>query len=61
MAGAGDPNTGGKELLVHPTLVYSPGHGVMFFGLVSVPVWRDFKDPVEQDRFRLGTGVIYAW
>ncbi|TLY37051.1 MAG: hypothetical protein E6K60_06015 [Nitrospirae bacterium] len=61
VAGAGDPNTGGKELLVHPTLVYSPGHGVVFFGLVSVPVWRDFKDPVEQDRFRLGTGVIYAW
>jgi hypothetical protein len=56
-----DPNTGGRELLVHPTLVYSPGHGVMFFGLLSLPVWRDFRDPVAQDRFRVGTGVVYAW
>ena len=61
VAGTDDPNTGGRELLVHPTLVYSPGHGLVFFGLVSLPVWRDFRDPVAQDRFRVGTGVIYAW
>ena len=61
VGGTDDPNTGGRELLVHPTLVYSPGHGLMFFGLVSLPVWRDFRDPVAQDRFRVGTGVIYAW
>ncbi len=61
VGGTDDPNTGGRELLVHPTLVYSPGRGLMFFGLVSLPVWRDFRDPVAQDRFRVGTGVIYAW
>ena len=56
-----DPNTGGNEVLIHPTVVYSPGHGLLFFGSVSVPVWRDFKDVTAQDAYRFGTGMIYAW
>jgi hypothetical protein len=48
-------------MLIHPTLVYSPGHGLLFFANVSVPVWRDFKDPAAQDAVRFGTGMIYAW
>jgi hypothetical protein len=56
-----DTNTGGKEVLLHPTLVFSPGHDLLFFGVASIPIWRDFKDPAAQDRYRFGTGVLYAW
>lgn len=59
--GERDSNTGGDECLIHPTLVYSPGHDVLFFGMVSVPVWRNFRDPTAHDAFRFGTGVVYAW
>lgn len=59
--GQPDPNTGGDALLIHPTVVYSPGHGLLLFGIVSVPVWRDFKDSAAQDRYRFGTGAVYAW
>jgi hypothetical protein len=54
-------NTGGNEFLLHPTLVYSPGHNLLFFGIISVPVWRDFRDIAAQDAYRFGTGVVYAW
>lgn len=54
-------DSGGQEVLLHPTLVYSPGQGWLFFGLVSIPVWRDFRDPLQQDRFRIGLGVVYSW
>jgi hypothetical protein len=52
---------GGNELLFHPTLVYSPGRDLLFFGIVSVPLGRDFRDQAAQDRFRLGAGVLYSW
>ena len=59
--GGPDVNTGGDEFLLHPTLVYSPGHNVLVFGIVSVPVWRAFKDAAAQDAYRFGAGVLYAW
>jgi hypothetical protein len=52
-----DANTGGDEMLIHPTVVYSPGHGLLFFGIVSVPVWHDFKDVTAQD----GTASEQEW
>ena len=61
ISGVRDPQTGGEEVLFHPTIVYSPGRGLLFFGLVSIPVWRDFHDTLAQDRFRVGTGVVYSW
>jgi hypothetical protein len=59
--GQRDPNTGGNELLLHPTFVYSPGHHLLFFGIVSLPVSREFRDVGQRDRYRLGTGVLYSW
>jgi hypothetical protein len=53
--------TGGSQFFLHPTLVYSPGHALLFFGMVSVPVRRDFEDPAAQDGYRFGTGALYAW
>lgn len=29
--------------------------------IVSVPVWRNFQDSADQDGYRFGTGVVYAW
>jgi hypothetical protein len=60
-AGRLDPNSGGDELLLHPTVVYSPGHGLLWFGMASLPVWRSFQDPTAEDRYRFGTGVVYGW
>jgi hypothetical protein len=56
-----DSNSGGDELLLHPTLVYSPGQSLLMFGIVSLPVWRHFEDRASEDVFRFGTGVVYAW
>jgi hypothetical protein len=56
-----DASTAGDEFMLHPTLVYSPGHNVLVFGIVSVPVWRSFEDPAARDTYRFGTGVVYAW
>jgi hypothetical protein len=54
-------NSGSDQVLLHPAIVYSHGHDVLFFGLVTVPVWRDVASAAAQVRYRFGTGVIYAW
>jgi hypothetical protein len=59
--GERDVNTGGDEILIHPTFVYAPRHDLLLFGMVSVPAWRNFRDPTAQDRFRFGTGLVYKW
>jgi hypothetical protein len=61
VAGQLDDHSGGDELLLHPTFAFSPGHGVLVFGMASVPVWRDFADRTAQDAYRVGTGLVYAW
>jgi hypothetical protein len=59
--GQPEPRSGGDELLVHPTVTYSPGHDLLFFGMASLPIWRDFRDPAAQDAYRLGFGTVYSW
>jgi hypothetical protein len=54
-------SSGGSELFVHPAVAYSPGHNLLIFGIVSVPVWQEFRDRASQTRYRVGTGVIYGW
>jgi hypothetical protein len=54
-------SSGGNEVLVHPAITYSPGHSLLVFGIVSVPVWLEFRDPTAQTRYRVGTGIIYGW
>ena len=50
--------SGGTELLLHPTIVWGPGEKRLLFFLVSIPVARDFNDPAEQDRWRAGMGFV---
>jgi hypothetical protein len=54
-------SSGGNQVFVHPAIAYSPGHSLLIFGIVSVPVWQEFRDPASQTRSRIGTGVTYAW
>jgi hypothetical protein len=60
LAGADVAASGGEELLLHPTVVYGRGP-VLVFAVVSVPVQRSFRDPVQQDRWRAGFGVTYVF
>jgi len=60
-AGVTVQDSGGSELLLHPTLVMGPGSNLLLFALVSVPVARSFRDPLQQDRWRVGTGVTYLF
>jgi hypothetical protein len=53
--------SGGNEVFVHPAIAYSPGHNLLVFGIVSLPVWQEFRDPASRTRYRVGTGVIYGW
>lgn len=53
--------SGGTEVFVHPAIAYSPGHNLLFFGIVSLPVWQDMRDPATKTRYRIGSGVIYGW
>jgi hypothetical protein len=53
--------SGGNEVFIHPALAYSPGHKVLIFGIVSVPVWQELRDPATRTTYRIGTGVIYGW
>jgi hypothetical protein len=46
---------------VHPAIAYSPGHNLLVFGIVSLPIWQDVRDPAIKTSFRVGTGVIYGW
>jgi hypothetical protein len=57
IAKRGRAGTSGAE----DAVVYSPGHGLLFFGIASLPVWQDFRDAATQDTFRVGRGVVYAW
>lgn len=56
-----DSKTGGKGLLIHPTIVFSPGYNTQVFSLISIPLWQSYQDPENQDRFRVGVGLVYGF
>lgn len=53
--------SGGWEVLVSPTLVWSPAARLRFFALASVPVVQDYRSAAQEDRWRVGLGAIYAF
>jgi hypothetical protein len=59
LAGAPPAASGGDELLLHPTVVWGAG-SVLVFAVVSLPAHRDFAQPLQQDRWRVGGGVTYV-
>jgi len=50
--------TSGTELMAHPTIVFAPARRLLFFGVVSLPIFRDLTDPAQTDRFRIGGGLL---
>lgn len=53
--------SGGWEILVSPTIVWSPASQLRFFTLASLPVAQDYRSAAQEDRWRAGLGVIYAF
>jgi hypothetical protein len=53
--------SGGNEIFVHPAVAYSPGHNLLFFGILSWPVWQGVNDIATKTAYRVGSGVIYGW
>ncbi len=54
-------SSGGWELLLSPTVVWSPAARLRFFALVSLPVVQDYRSAAQEDRWRAGLGMIYAF
>jgi hypothetical protein len=57
--GAPVADSGGSGLFLHPGVVFSFTPNLQFFGLVSLPLTQEWHSPDDQQRFRLGTGVIW--
>lgn len=61
VAGALDDGTGGTAVLAHPTLVFGPGGNLLVFALCSIPVWQSYRNPADEDRWRVGGGVTWLF
>ena len=53
--------SGGHELLVSPTIVFSVLEHVRFFALVSLPMAQKYESDADRDRWRTGIGAVYTW
>jgi hypothetical protein len=52
-------DSGASGVFMHPGIVFSTNPSLQFFGLVSLPLTQHWNSPVDRQRFRLGTGVIW--
>jgi hypothetical protein len=52
-------DSGGAGVFIHPGVVFQVTPALQFFGLVSLPVSQQWNSVVDQQRFRLGTGIIW--
>jgi hypothetical protein len=59
--GVTDPMTGGRGLYVHPTFVWGPGGHVLLFALATLPLAQDYASAADQDRWRVGAGLVYLF
>lgn len=59
-AGAEVAASGGDELLLHPTIVWGR-EPLLVFAMMSIPVYREMRDPLAQDRWRAGLGLTYLF
>jgi hypothetical protein len=53
--------SGGQELMLSPTVVFSPRLHWQFFVLASFPAIQTLRDPTEQDRWRIGLGILHLF
>jgi hypothetical protein len=52
-------DSGSSGVFIHPGVVFALTPTVQFFGLVSLPLTQSFNSPVDRQRFRVGTGIIW--
>ena len=53
-------DTGGWAVVAHPTVTWSTNERLLFFASTSVPLARHWKNPLNEERFRIGAGAILA-
>ena len=58
--GAAMNDTGGWAVVAHPTVTWSTNERLLFFASMSVPMAHQWRNPAEQERFRIGLGAILA-
>ena len=56
-----DQETGGRGILAHPTIVWGPGGQILVFGLVTLPITQRYRDEAQEERWRVGAGVMYLF
>jgi hypothetical protein len=61
VAGVRQDASGGWALVAHPSLVWGPGDDVLFFVMTSFQLAHDWRDPAEDERFRVGAGTILTF
>ena len=60
-AGALVAASGGSGLYAHPTVVWGPGGRVLVFAMTSLPVLESYRDAADNNRWRVGAGVVFRW
>lgn len=61
LLGAEVAESGGTEVMISPTIVFMPTGRWQIFALASLPAYQGLRDPSEQDRWRIGLGLIYLF
>jgi hypothetical protein len=58
--GAAMNDTGGWAVVAHPTVTWSTNERLLFFASTSVPMAHQWRNPAQEERFRIGLGAILA-
>jgi hypothetical protein len=54
-------NTGGRGLYLHPTVVWGPGGRILVFAMTSLPVFENYRDTADNNRWRVGAGIVFLF
>jgi hypothetical protein len=52
--------SGGSGVFAHPTVLWGPAQKLLFFVQGTIPVQQNWRDASQQERFRMGAGIILA-
>lgn len=55
------PGTGGSGVFAHPTFLWGLSQNALFFAQTSLPITQNWRDDSQQERFRIGTGLILVF
>ena len=60
-SGALIPDSGGRGLYLHPTVVWGPGGRILLFAMTSLPAFEDYRNMADNNRWRVGLGIIFLF